>query len=297
MFEAVALVVVLLALGKLASLAELFPESGADAINRFVIVIALPALVLKVVPGLVLSAELAKLALIPYASAALIGGLVWWISGALRYERSTRLTLVVLSAVGNTAFFGYPMVRALLGEDALPAAVVFDQLGSFVLLAVGVPLLLALGSPAPRPSPGQLLLQLLRFPPLLAVLLAFLLPPLNGVAAALIDKLAATLVPLSCFAVGLKFKLRLPTAELGALGLGLGAKLVLLPLAAFVIGHLLGLTPATLQVATFQAAMPAMISAAALLSAAQIKPELGAALVSYGLLCSLLILPLIAAML
>lgn len=40
-----------------------------------------------------------------------------------------------------------------------------------------------------------------------------------------------------------------------------------------------------------------MISAAALLSAANIKPELGAALVSYGLLLSLLILPLIAAML
>lgn len=256
MFEAVALVVVLLALGKLASLAELFPETGADAINRFVIVIALPALVLKVVPGLVLTLELAKLALIPYASAAIVGGLVWWLSGALRYDRNTRLALVVLSAVGNTAFFGYPMVRALLGEDALPAAVVFDQFGSFVLLAVGVPLLLALGDSNERPNARALLRRLLTFPPLLAVLLALLVSPPSGMVAALIDKLAATLVPLSCFAVGLKFKLRLPTTDFGPLGLGLCAKLIALPASAWLLAQLFGLTPDTLKVATFQAAMP-----------------------------------------
>lgn len=294
MGEAYALVAILLALGKLASAFKLFEESGAEAINRFVILIALPAMVLKVLPGLQLGPELLKLALIPYACAAGVGALVWFISGALGFPRATRIALVALSVVGNTAFLGYPMVRALLGEDALPAALVFDQFGSFVLLAAAIPWLIALAQSDKPPPKLALLKRMLSFPPLVAVALALLLPAPSGMALALVDKLAATLVPLSCFAVGLKLKFRLQAADRGPLALGLAAKLLAFPLLAALVAKALGLDPKLAQVAVFQAAMPTMISAAAMLASAGLKPELGAALVGYGLLLSMLTLPFIA---
>src|SRR5690606_10353459 len=37
--------------------------------------------------------------------------------------------------LGNTSYIGYPMVEALLGAQALPYAVVYDQFGTFVMLS------------------------------------------------------------------------------------------------------------------------------------------------------------------
>jgi len=295
LLDAYALVLLLLALGKLCQVGNLFTDSAAESLNRFVIVVALPGLVLQVVPGMTFTFDVFKLALLPYACSAVVGGAVWWLCARLGFERATQVTLTALSSIGNTAFLGYPMVQALLGESALPYALVFDQMGSFVLLAVGVPwLILANTAQTEKVSGACQFLNLLKFPPLWALLLGLLIAPLSGIADSISAALAATVVPITCFAVGLKLKFRLPKADLAALGIGLVAKLLAFPALAWMLAHAIGLDPLAISVAALQAGMPAMISAAALLSAAQLKQELGAALVSYGLLLAMVTLPLIA---
>src|SRR3546814_6428673 len=53
----------------------------------------------------------------------------------LHLARDKHAVLLLTVVLGNTSFLGYPLVRALLGESALPYAVVYDQFGAFMLLS------------------------------------------------------------------------------------------------------------------------------------------------------------------
>jgi predicted permease len=70
-----------------------------------------------------------------------------------------------------------------------------------------------------------------------------------------------------------------------------------LPALAFVVASLGGATPDVLRVAVLESAMPPMVTAGALAAAAGLAPELAAALVGYGILLSLVTLPVIHALL
>jgi predicted permease len=98
------------------------------------------------------------------------------------------------------------------------------------------------------------------------------------------------------FAVGMRMRLR-PPAERSALGLGLAVKMLLFPLCAWGIVRALGVSGLPAQVAVLEAAMPPMLTAAALAQMAGLAPELCAALAGYGIVLAFLILPLWAALL
>jgi malate permease and related proteins len=269
----------LLALGVVGRRTGWLDPAIASALNRFVIALALPALVLTVLPGVAVDRTLLTAALIAHLGALVIGGAVWMIGGWLGFDRPTRICVTALSAVGNTAFLGYPLARALLPDEALPAAIVFDQLGSFVLLAVAVPWLIGGAS-----APIDALKRVLGFPPLLAVFAALLLPVPSGAVRGVLELLAATVVPLTLLSVGLSVEFRLARDEFTPLLLGLSAKLIGFPLLAFGLAWLFALSGPARAAVTLQAAMPAMVSAAALLIAAELKPRLAAALVGAGVL-------------
>ena len=291
--DALALIVLLLGLGMLFARLRVFAADAPQTLNKVVLYLCLPASVLLYVPRLQFSLPLLGLALTPWllmlASVLLVGlG-----SRALRLDRPRRGVLLLCVALGNTSFIGYPMVRALLGEDALPYAVVYDQFGTFVLLSTfGLYVLAAYGSDA-RPTTRQMIGRVLRFPPLWALLFAALLMPAQPPAwiAAALKTLADAMLPLVMLAVGLSIQLRLPREELPALGLGLLLKLLVLPALALPLAWAFGLQGAALQVNVLESAMPTMITAAALAMMQGLAPRLAAALVAYGIVLSLITLP------
>ena len=67
-----------------------------------------------------------------------------------------------------------------------------------------------------------------------------------------------------------------------------------MPLIAFGILRALGTDPLALKTAVLESGMPSMITAGALAIAAGFAPELSAALVGYGIIVSLVTLPLIS---
>ncbi|MHB8099061.1 MAG: AEC family transporter, partial [Sulfuricurvum sp.] len=70
-------------------------------------------------------------------------------------------------------------------------------------------------------------------------------------------------------------------------------KLVIMPFIAFGILFALGTDPLALKVAVLESGMPSMITAGALAIAAGFAPQLSAALVGYGIVVSLITLPMI----
>ena len=292
-FDAFALILAMLALGMLFARLRLLPPTSAEALNLVVLYVCLPAAVLIYVPRLRIDPSLLGLVATPWllvaATVALVAACARW-SG---FRRDERAALLLCVGLGNTGFIGYPMVHALLGERALPYAVVYDQLGTFVLLSsFGLYVVAKYGGDAP-PTAQQIGLRMLKFPPLWALLFGLTLMPAQPPAwiASMLQKLSDALLPLVMLAVGLSIRLRLPRDEVKPLAAGLLLKLVALPALALGLSLAFGMRGQMLQANVLESAMPPMISAAALAIAHHLASRLAAALVGYGILLSLATLP------
>ncbi|MCD9088549.1 AEC family transporter [Stenotrophomonas sp. SY1] len=292
-FDAFALILTMLALGMVFARLRTFPDNAADTLNKVVLYVCLPAAVLTYVPRLQLDVSLIGIIATPWLLMVLTLGLVSAATRLFGFERQVHAVLLMCVALTNSSFIGYPMVRALLGDHALPYAVVYDQFGTFVLLSTFGLYVLARYSGDTPPTTGQILLRILKFPPLWALLFALTLMPATPptwIASAL-KNLADAMLPLVMLAVGLTIQLRLTRAELAPLSVGLLLKLVVLPAAAIPLSLAFGLQGEMLRVNVLETAMPTMITAAALAISHRLAPRLAAAMVGYGIVLSLVTLP------
>lgn len=293
-FDAFALVLAMLALGYLFQRLRVLPGDAALTLNLVVLYVCLPAAVLRYVPRLHLEPALLGVVAVPWlllgATVLLVGALARW----LRFRRDETAVLMLTVALGNTSFLGYPLTRALVGEHALPYAVVYDQFGTFLVLSTFGLWVLAHYSGEHARSPRQMVARVLKFPPLWALVAGFTIMPADppGWLAGGLQRLSDALLPLAMLTIGLSVRLTLPRDELKPLGVGLLLKLALMPALAWLLVPLLGLQGEMARTTVLEAAMPSMVTAGALAIAHGLAPRLAAAMVGYGLLLSLLTLPL-----
>lgn len=270
------------------------PAGIVHGINWWVINIALPALVLALVPKVKVDTQL----WFPVAAMWVVFFGAWLVFATLgkvlgwSRERIGALTLVC--GLGNTSFMGYPMMQALHGKEGLALAVVADQLGCFPLLAsagVAVASLYA----GRTPQPALIARRILTFPAFLSLVVGVIAGVLGGWPAALdnvFSPIGATLTPLALFSVGLQFKFHLGGRQWPALLAGLGWKLLLAPAAVWALGLAAGVGGLTLTVGVLQAAMAPMISAAILADEYKLEPTLANTVLGAGIVLSLITIPL-----
>ncbi len=293
--RALLLLVSCLVLGALVARLARPPPGLADALNWWVINVALPALVLSIVPGLTLSPELWYPAVAMWlvfaggwAVFAALGRAAGW-SGA----RVGALTLTC--GLGNSAFIGLPLIEALRGRAALPVAAIADQAGVFLALAIGGSLVAAVYSGG-SVTAAAVARRIALFPPFLALLAALGFGAGGGLPesiAPVVARIGETLVPLALFSVGLQLRLRLEPGQAGPVGVALGWKLALAPALVWLIGRAAGMEGTVLDVTVLQAAMAPMISGAVLAQQNRLEPSLANAVLGLGILLSFLTVPLI----
>ena len=273
-----------------------FPDETGNTLNLFVIYISLPALVLLKIPELVFSKSLLIPTLMPWGMLFFSSALVWILSRLLKWDRATTGCLLLLIPLGNTSFLGIPMVRAFFGDQAIPYALIYDQLGSFLALATYGSLILAFyGTAESKPKIGSVIKKVISFPPFIALVFAFAIRgiPYPSIAVDLLRILASTLVPLVMIAVGFQLRLQLNRKLTSQLSIGLSIKLIIAPLAAILLCKMFGLRGEAVQVSIFEAGMPPMVSAGALAILAKLSPALTAALVGIGIVLSFATLPVL----
>jgi malate permease and related proteins len=294
--DALLITLAMLALGVLFRHARVLPENAAETLNKIVLNLCLPALIVLVVTELDFHRRLLWVPLIAWlvmmGSALMIRASTRWLS----MSHDVQGCLLLTAVLGNTAFLGYPLTQAYLGKSSLGAAVLYDQLGSFLVFSsFGLWIAARYGGGA-VPSISGVLVKICTFPAFIGLVLGIALnvsdQHLPGTALVVLNQLRELLVPLAMFAVGLNFSLLPPKEHTPALLLGLGIKLLIAPLLAYGLG-LLVLDRSTQTVLTFQAAMPPMVTAAALASSARLAPQLAAAMAGFGILISLVWLPLL----
>jgi predicted permease len=284
----------MLVLGYALGRAGVFAESAADAFNRYVLYVCLPAVVLLLVPKLTWQSDLLLLVAAPWIMLVIAAGCVAWLARLLQWPRSVLGALLLCAPIGNTSFLAIPIIAALRGTRAVQYALLYDQFGSFLILSTYGSIVLARFSGNAAPSFGSVATRVLRFPPFIALLLALLPIPHPPLLDAVLQRVADTLAPVALFAVGLRLRLR-PPEHRSALVAGLATKMLICPLLALAALRAWNIHGLPAQVLVLESAMPSSITAGAMASMAGLAPELCAAMVGYGVLIAFVWLPLLAA--
>ncbi len=268
-------------------------ERWAEMFNHFVIYISLPALVFVYMVDLKVDSRF----ILPIGSAWLLYtlsvGIILLCSKILGWSRSLTGALLMVAPYGNTSFLGVPFTKAFFGEDGIPYAVIYDQLGSFLILSTMGLLTLSLYS-SQKATLSRILYRIFTFPAFVT-LIAALLMDRSMVPDWLMDLLsilAATLTPAALLSIGLYLKLRLDRDKLTAFGVGLILKLLLTPLVLFALFWLMDLRGLSAQVTLFEAAMAPMVSSSMLALSAGLERRFVASILGYGIVLSFVTLPL-----
>lgn len=272
--------------------AKLMPDNAPATLNSFIIYISVPALTLLYIHDLKLSGDIVLVMAMAWLCFGLAAGFFWLVGRYLHFSRGTVGALILTGGLGNTAFFGLPMIEAYYGPQGLSTGILIDQTGSFMVLSTLAIIVAGMYSTG-RPTAASIVRNILKFPPFIALVVALLLLPmeypiwLNSV----LKRLGDTLAPMALLSVGLQLRLGHLSGNCCSLSIGLAFKLILAPLLLYLIYvPLFGAHGQTIQITLFEAAMPPMITASIIAQEHDLDPELSTLMVAVGLPLSFLTL-------
>lgn len=264
------------------------PDNAPATLNSFIIHVSLPALTLLTIHDLHFSGDIVLVAAMAWLVFGLAAGFFWLAGRWLALPRRTTGALILVGGLGNTSFFGLPMVEAFYGKEGLATAIIADQLGSFFVLSV-LGITVAGIYSSGRPAARDIVKRIGLFPPFIALLIALLLIPVEYADwfSMLLKRLGDTLAPLALLSVGMQLQWGHIAEHKRNLALGLGFKLIAAPLAIWLLYvQWLGAQGLAIQVTLFEAAMPPMITAAIVAGEHDLDPPLANLMVAVGLLLS-----------
>ncbi|TNC99622.1 MAG: auxin efflux carrier family protein [Gallionellaceae bacterium] len=268
------------------------PDNAPATLNSFIIHVSLPALTLLYIHQLEFSGDVLLTGLMAWLVFGLSVGFFWLIGRWLNLSRATTGALMLVGGLGNTSFFGLPMVEAFYGQEGLTTAIIADQLGSFFALSV-LGITVAGIYSSGRPTAAEIVKRIALFPPFISLCIALLFIPIEYAEwfTVLLKRLGDTLAPLALLSVGLQLRLGHIAEHKRNLALGLSFKLILAPLAIYLLYvQLIGAHGLSMQVTLFEAAMPPMITAAIVASEHDLDPPLANLMVAVGLILSFITL-------
>lgn len=260
-----------------------FPSNFSQSLNFFVIYISVPATILLQIPKITFDTSLLLPIITPWIVLALSVFLVLFVFK--NESANTKAALLLLIPLGNTSFFGFPMLEAILGSEALKYAILYDQFGTFLILATYGSFVLAYYE-GKKLTLKSITKKIAIFPPFIFLIFAFVVGEMPQSSIKYLQILSSTLVPLALISVGFSMQLRLENEKI-VFAKALVLKLLLIPFIILVSFRVFGFSDLVASATLLESAMPPMITAGALAISAGFAPRLSAALVGYGLVFSI----------
>ncbi|MDH3226129.1 MAG: AEC family transporter [Thermoleophilia bacterium] len=284
--------------------AGLLRQEDGPALVRIVLYAALPALVFLILIRADLDAELA---LVPVAAWLVHGVMLatcFGLAALWSMDRPLTGAFVTSTAVGNTGFFGLPLIAASGAGVSLPAAVMYDALGTGIMtFTTTVVIASAFGERGSGAAiDWERLGRALSLPPMwaLAIGIAVNLMGVDTLPMAIerpLELLSAAVLPLVMLYAGLIIDARdlrqfwaVVTAS-AILRLGMAA------LVGLGVGLALGLRDELLRTVVLMAAMPTAMMSLVIGSEFKVRYEMIAGAVLVTTLLSTMTLPLIRSLL
>jgi len=279
-------------------LRRLLPPLRGEALslwlNRYVIYIALPALVLVYIPRIDPDASVWTPVLSAWGLFLLSSLAVVIVGRIARWPREIVGALLFTVPYGNTSFLGVPFTRAFFGESGLPYTLLYDQLGSFLILStIGVVVLAFYTSQSI--SPVRIVTKIVTFPAFPALIIAFFLIGVDYPSwlAIPLKYLAASLAPAAMLSIGLQLKLRFASHETRPFFFAMAVKLILAPTLLLGFFFLIDAHDLAARVSVFEAGMAPMVSSATMAILANLNRQFVASVLGYGIVLSFGTLPVV----
>ncbi len=264
-------------------------------LDRAVISVLLPALVLAKLPEIPFEARAVIPVAVAWSAVAVGAAAVLALSRLRGWDRRVTGTLLLVTPLGNTSFLGFAAVEALLGRDHLPPAIAYDQLGSFLaLVTYGSIVATRYGGGGPGGAPPALR-DAWRFPPFVALLIGVGLR-VTGIglpAAEAFDAIGRLVGPVALSALGLRFTLAVQRRHMGPVAGCLVVRMGVIPALALAASTLAG-GGLEWSTSVLEAGAPPMVTAGVVAAAVGLDAELAVTVVGLGLLLALGTLPLLA---
>lgn len=267
---------------------QIFEEEVAIGLNKFVLYISLPALILLQISQLRFTFEIFIPVIVSWGVMITSALIVLGFAKIMAFSKEITGMLMLVAVLTNSSFLGLPIIQSYYGVEAIPYIMIYDQLGVFLALATYGTFVTAYYSATSKVTPSIIAYKIVTFPPLIALVVALLL---NGITfphtiESILHSLSATVIPLALVAVGLQLQFKLPNHELKPLGIALLIKLIVAPLIALLICYMFAWDTLAAKVSILEAAMAPMITAGAMASMAGLAPRLSSATIGYGVLLS-----------
>ena len=286
---------IFLAVGYIAQkiLNELKQITLANYLNKYVIYISLPALVIVYMIDLQVNISMFVPAITAWVLFFATCIAIFLLSKYLHFSRTITAALLMTSAFGNSSFLGIPFTKAFFGDNAVAYAVVYDQLGSFLILSTfGVVILSIYGSQ--KSSISKIIFKIITFPSFIAMLLALSLNSsiIPTQIMVILKYISATLMPVALVVIGLFLKLKIEKKHLKPFYIALAIKLIVAPLTVLLIFHVLSLNSLASKVTILETAMAPMISSSMLAVMLNIERSFIISVLGYGIALSFITVPI-----
>lgn len=272
--------------GKLLKHFGVFQKEQEKVLINYVMYFALPILAFKEGHQIKLGLEVIKISSLAWASIVLCMSVAYIIARLYKLSNKDLRTFLLVSSFGNTAFLGYPYAFSYFGQEGLQIAIIYDNLGSFLMVSfLGV--MVASGKPD--------LKEVLLFPPFLGLVLGFVLRgiPLHPSLDKALDFVALSTLPVVLFALGLSISLSGIRDHLKFSLLAILIKVSVSVFAVYLVGRFMELSPVAFKVSLLESAMPPMMFSAVLALRYNLNPDLAFASVGLGMILSFFYAPFV----
>jgi len=261
-----------------------FKEGHERILIDYVLFFSLPVLSFKAGYDIQTSTDILKISSIAWACILACMLSAYTIAKLLRLSSKEAKTFLLISSFGNTAFLGYPYTYTYFGQEGLQVAIIYDNIGSFLLVSsLGV--MIASGKPN--------LKEVILFPPLLGLILGFLMKGFSIPSAILkaLDFVALSTLPVILFALGLSISLGEVKKNIKLSLLAVIIKVFVAFFVSLTVGVFIGLHGVAMKVSMLESVMPPMMFSAVLAIRYNLNSSLAFSAVGLGIVLSFAYLP------
>ena len=255
-----------------------FKKGQERVLIDYVLFFSLPILSFKAGYDIKMNADILKVSSVAWISILACMFFAFTIAKLLRLSSKDTKTFLLVSSFGNTAFLGYPYAYTYFGQEGLQIAIIYDNIGSFLLVS-SLGIMIASGKPN--------LKEVLLFPPFLGLVLGlikiFEIPPTLAEA---LDFVALSTLPVVLFALGLSVDLMGIKKNLKLSFLAVFVKVFVSFFVSLAVVKLFKLPEVAAKVSVLESAMPPMMFSAVLALRYNLNPNFAFSAVSFGMMLS-----------
>lgn len=294
-YQSLFTIFILLAGGYISKLIKVLKQKQSRSLFDFVVVFALPCLIFDKIYHLNFNFSLILLIFAGFISTSLAGIISVIIGRVFKFSKPTILSMFVLSAFGNTLFVGMPVVSNVFEEEFVGEVIMYDSLAGAIPISILVPLILAMNN-GEKVTIVKNIKTIIYFPPFIGLVLGLALKgfEIPEFVFAPIRMFGGSATPVALFAIGLSLGFNAIKSSYKSTVIVLFMKMILAPAIFILILQCFGAAfDKSTLIAVLESSMPTATIVCVMVMKAKLDSNLAASSVAFGLVLSVITLPIL----